>query len=226
VLELNANYTDAKMVVGVDSYVVGSLSWAAKAAASIVGLSGSRQKGSQYLYDAANGGGEASVDATITLSLFLRREQRYQEATQLVGRLVSAYPRNFLVALEYANLLNAAGRGPEAIAAYRKLMAAGQSGLYQDPRLDQAAWGLGEALRGQRDFPSAAQAYEAVGSYSRVAPELLDRANLSAGQMYDVMHQRDRAVNKYKQVIASAGDSPRAGQARKYLKQAYQLPKT
>jgi tetratricopeptide (TPR) repeat protein len=225
VLELDPNYSDAKLVVGIDNYVLGSLPFGVKVAASVVGISGSKQKGIQYLYDAAEGGGEASVDAKIALALFLRREQRYPEAIKLVGQLVSAYPRNFLFALEYANLLAAAGHGPESIAAYRKLLASGREGLYQDPRLDQAAMGLGEALRGQNDLQGAVQAFESVADFTRVEPELLDRANLAAGQMYDLLQRRDLAIRKYQQVISTAGNSPRAAQARKYLKQAYQAPK-
>jgi hypothetical protein len=225
VLELDPDYSDAKMVVGVDSYVVGSVSFPVKVAASMVGISGSKQKGIQYLYEAAEGGGEASVDAKIALSLFLRREQRYAGAIKLVGEMMSAYPRNFLFALEYANLLAAAGHGPESIAAYRKLLANGRQGVYPDPRLGQAAWELGEALRGQNDFPGALQAYESVGGFAHPEPELLDRANLAAGQMYDVLQRRELAIRKYEQVIAAAADSPRAALARKYLKQPYQLPK-
>jgi hypothetical protein len=58
-----------------------------------------------------------------------------------------------------------------------------------------------------------------------VQPELLDRANLAAGQMYDILQRRDLAVKKYEQVIATAGESPRANLARKYLKQPYHVPK-
>jgi tetratricopeptide (TPR) repeat protein len=225
VLQLDPNYADAKLVVGIDNYVLGSLPLGVKVAASVVGISGSKQKGIRYLYDAAEGGGEASVDAKIALSLFLRREQRYPEAIKLVGQLVSSYPRNFLFALEYANLLAAAGHGPESIAAYRKLLANGREGVYQEPRLDQAAMALGEALRGQNDFQGAVQAFESVPGFARAEPEVVDRANLAAGQMYDLLQRRDLAIRKYQQVISAAGDSPRAAQARKYLKQAYQLPK-
>jgi tetratricopeptide (TPR) repeat protein len=225
VLELDPNYSDAKMVVGVHYYILGSLSWAIKVAASVVGLSGNRAKGIQYLYEASGAGGENGVNATIALSLFLRREQRYPEAIKLVGGLHTAYPHNFLVALEYPNLLNAAGRGPEAIAAYRKLLEEARSGAYQDPRLEQVSWGLGETLRGQRDFAGAAAAYESVGGFSHVEPELLDRANLAAGEMYDLLQERALAIKKYQQVVATAGDSPRAGLARKYLKQPYHPPK-
>jgi hypothetical protein len=219
VLELDPRNTDAKMALGTDFYVLGSLSWAAKVAASVVGLSGNKEKGFQYLYEAANGGGETSVDARIVLALFLRREQRYPEAITLVEGLTRDYPRSFLFALEYANLLNAAGRGPEAIAAFRRILA--KSGQYQDPKLEQVEWGLGEALRGQNDFPGAAEAYESVGHFAHVEPDLLARANLAAGEMYDVMQERDLAIQKYRQVIAAQGDSPHAERARKYLKRPY-----
>ncbi len=225
VLEMDPNYADAKMVVGVHNYIIGSLSWAVKAAASIVGISGNRQKGIQYLYEAANGGGEASVDAKIALSLFLRREQRYPEAITLVAGLMTAYPRNYLVALEHANLLNAAGHGPDAVAAYRKLLVDGKDGRYQDPRLEQAAYGLGEALGGQRDFQGAAEAYESVGGFPHVDPELQGRSNLAAGQMYDMLQKRDLAVKKYQQVLTMENDTARANAARKYLKQAYTGPR-
>ncbi|MFB3815106.1 MAG: tetratricopeptide repeat protein [Terriglobales bacterium] len=224
VLELDPTYTDAKMVVGIHNYVLGSLSWAVKAAAAVVGISGNKQKGIQYLFEAAQGSGEASVDAKIALSLFLRREQRYAEAIQLVGGLVQDYPRNFLVALEYANLQNAAGHGPEAIAAYRKLLAAGRRGLYTEPRLEQAAYMLGEALRGQNDFTGAAAAFESVNDFSNVEPELTERADLAAGQMYDVLEKRELAVKKYQQVIAANDRSWRAALARKYMKRPYRGP--
>ena len=43
VLEMDPNYADAKFVVGVHQYVIGSLSWAAKVGAAVVGISGNKQ---------------------------------------------------------------------------------------------------------------------------------------------------------------------------------------
>lgn len=225
VLELDPNYNDAKFIVGVHQYVLGSVTWAVKVAASVIGLSGNRKKGIQYLYEAANASGETSVDAKIALSLFLRREQRYGEAISLVHGLMTLFPRNYLVALEHANLLNAAGHGPEAIAAFRTLLELGKAGKFQDARLEQAAWGLGEALRGQRDFVGAAHAYDSVCGYKHVDPELMDRSNLAAGEMYDVLNQRELALKKYQAVVSSAGRSPLADTAKKRLKKPYQLPR-
>ena len=225
VLELNPNYTDSKMIVGMHNYVIGSLSWEAKVGASLVGLSGNREKGIQYLYEAANSGGEASVDAKIALALFLRREQRYPEAITVVQGLSASYPKNFLMALELANLYNASGKGPEAIAAYRKLVKDAEEGKFPpDAHVENAWYGLGEALRGQHQFADAAAAYEKVLTYQKSDPDLRLRAELGAGEMYDAMKQRDDAVKCYKAVLAAdAGDSEHAELAKKHLKQPFRM---
>lgn len=223
VLELQPDYTDAKMIVGMHNYVIGSLSWAVKVAASVVGLSGSRDRGIEYLYEAANGGGESAVDAKIALALFLRREQRYKEAITLVDGLNASYPHNFLVALELANLYNAAGQGQDAVASYRKLLKAAESGAYPDAHVEMAWYGLGEALRGQRDIRSAAQSYQKVLDFPKTDPDLRLRSTLAAGEMFDVLEQREEAVKLYQAVLAQDRDSPKADLARKYLKQPYKI---
>lgn len=224
VLELDPNYQDAKMIVGVHNYLMGSISWAMKVAATVVGLSGSKQKGIEYLYQAAEAGGETSVDARIAVSLFLRREQRYPEALAVVGGLVEEHPRNFLFVLEQANLLNAAGHGPEAIAAYRKILAEASHGYFAQTRLEQANYGLGESLRGQKEYLEAARAYERVLDSPAADPEMKQRCALAAGQMYDLLQKRDLALNKYREAIVADANSERAGLARKYLKEPYRNP--
>jgi len=223
VLELDPKYTDAKMIVGMHNYVIGSVSWAVKVAASIVGLSGSRKKGIEYLYEAADGGGEAAVDAKIALSLFLRREQRYSEAIALIDGLNNSYPKNFLMALELANLYNAAGRGSDAIASYEKLLKNAEAGNFPDAHIEMAWYGLGEAQRGQRRFQEAAEAYEKVLGFPKTDPDLKLRATLGAGEMCDLLERRSDAVKHYNSVLADVKDSPQADEARKYLKEPYRI---
>jgi tetratricopeptide (TPR) repeat protein len=223
VLELQPGNTDAKMIVGMDNYVVGSLSWPAKVGASMVGLSGNRSKGIEYLYEAANGGGENSIDAKIALALFLRREQRYPEAIKVVSSMSEAYPKNFLMALELANLYNASGQASNAIATYRKIIAGGQAGSFPDAHLEMAWYGLAEALRGQHEFQEAADAYDHVLQFQRTDPDLKLRTTLGAAQMYDAMNRRPEAVKRYREVIAADSDSPRADIAKKYLKDPYRV---
>jgi len=135
----------------------------------------------------------------------------------------SDFPRNFLVASEYAHLMNAAGHGPEAIAAYRKVLAGCRSNAYSGCRIEVPAYGLGEALRGQRQYQEAAEAYDLASSHGN-DPELRQRATLAAGEMYDVLQERAAALEKYRTVIAEDSSSGAADLARRYMKQAYKSP--
>ena len=223
VLEIDPNYVDAKNLLGIHLYVIGSLSWPAKVAASVVGISGNKQKGLEYLREVvAHGDPEVAWDAKIALALFLRREQMYNEALQLVWGMYQAFPRNFLVATEYAHLLNAAGHGQQAIAAYQKIVAGCRGNAFTVCRMEIPAYGLGEAMKGQRDFQGAEEAYELAAS-TAVDPDFRQRAVLKAGEMYDAMKKRDAAVEKYKAVIAANSGTESADLARRYMKQAYTI---
>lgn len=224
VLKLSPGYADAKNVVGIHEYISGSLPFFVKVLAQLTGHGGSKQKGLSYLADAGAHGAETSVDARIMLAVFLRREQRFLEALEVARGVSRSHPRNFLLALEEANILNDAGRGAEAIAAYRKVLDAGRAGTYFEPHLELAAWGLGESLRGQRQNAAAAEAYESVLTYPRTEPELRRKATLAAGEMYDLLGKRDLALQRYNAVIAAQPESSQAQTARKRLQRPYRLP--
>jgi tetratricopeptide (TPR) repeat protein len=221
VLELNPNYVDAKLVVGTHNYVMGSLPWSVKVAVALVGLSGTKEKGLEYLRQVADSKGENSVDAQVVLSVFLRREHRYDEARVLMHDLAGRYPGNYLFPLEEANLLRASSHPQEAAAAYRKVWQSGREGKYGTLHYELAAWGLGELLRSQRDYAGAAAAYEMVSEAPAPDPETLQKANLAAGEMYDLLQKRDLAMKKYETVLAENGSTPRAEKAREHIMEAY-----
>ncbi len=221
VLELDPHYVDAKLVVGTHNYVMGSLPWSVKVAVALVGLSGTKEKGLEYLREVADSNGENSVDAKVVLSLFLRREHRYDEARVLMHELAARYPRNYLFPLEEANLLRASGRAPEAAAGYRQVWQNGREGKYGNLHYELAVWGLGELLRSQKDYAGAAAAYEMVGQAPEPDPETLQKANLAAGEMYDLLQKRDLAMKKYETVLAENGGTPPAEKAREHIREAY-----
>ena len=219
VLELDPGYTQAKLIVGTHNYVMGSLSWAVKAAVAVAGLSGSKEKGLEYLHQAADGPGETAVDAKIVLLLFLRREHQYDEALKIDRGLIPQYPRNLLMALEEGNLLRAAGKNADAGAVYRRIWQMGREGHYPGLHYELSALSLGDLLRGQKDYSGAVAAYEQVGAVSRPDKDLLQRADLAAGEAYDSLQKRDLALRKYNAVVASNGGSPLAETARKCIKE-------
>jgi len=221
VLELAPDDVQPKLIVGAHNYVIGSLPWGVKVAAAMVGLAGNKQRGIEYLQQCAEGKGETSVDAKILLVVFLRREGRNEEALAVARGLIASYPRNVLMALEEGNLLRSLGRQQEAAAAYRKVWQAGQEGVYPGPIYQSAAVSLGDLLRSQKDYVGAAAAYELVSQAAHPDPDLFQRANLGAGEMYDLLQKREQALAKYQAFIATNGNTPPAEVARKYVKGAY-----
>jgi len=221
VLELSPSTTEAKLIVGAHNYVVGNLPWGVKAAASMVGLGGNKDKGLQYLKECSQGKGETSIDAQILLAVFLRREHRYDEALPIVHGLVPRFPQDVLLALEEGHLLRAAGRNQEAEAVYRKIWQAGREGHYPGLHYEIASLSLGDLRRSQKDFSGAAQAYEEVGQASQPDSEALQKANLGAGEMYDLLQKRDLALAKYQAVLAADASTVSAEIARKRMKEAY-----
>ncbi len=222
VLELDPSYEDAKITIGFHNYIVGSLTWPMRVSASLIGVGGNKQKGLAMLREVSRSGSPASTDAKITLSLVLRREQRYTEALELVQGMMAAYPRSFLTTLEYANLLGAAGRGPEAIAAYRQILANCQEKKYALPEPARVAFLLGIALRGQRRFEEAAEAFDQAAAHPGADAELVERATLLAGEMYDTISRRAVAVKRYETVLSAGKTSPAVEIARKHMSQPFQ----
>lgn len=220
-LQLDPSASDPKLIVGLYNYVVGSLPWPVRLAALLATIHGSKSKGLALIRQAAYGGGEASVDARATLGLFLARDHHYQESLKLTEWLYTAYPHNFLFGLSVADLLNSSGKPAEAINAYRKLIELGKKGWFPTENSGMAAMGLGNLLRSRHDWRGAADAYDTVGTLPHPDPELTARAQLAAGQMYDVIGERQLAVKKYEEVAKSTSDSEIAEKARSYLKRPY-----
>ena len=221
VLELDPSYVDAKMVVGTHNYVVGNLPWSIKVAAALAGLNGSKDRGLAYLRDVARSDAESSVDAKVVLSLFLRREHKYDEAIGYMQVLSAKYPGNHLFPTEVANLERDAGRVDQAEADYRKVWQNGREGKYGKLHYELAAWGLGELLRSKKDYVGAAMAYEAVNEAPNPDPDIRQKANLAAGEVYDLLQKRELAMRAYEAVLTGRADSGQADLARRYLKEAY-----
>src|SRR5437879_4567646 len=131
------------------------------------------------------------------------------------------YPRDYLFALEESNLLRASGHLQEAAAGYRRVWQMGREGKYGNLHYEMAAWGLGELLRNQKDYAGAAAAYELVNEAPDPDSEIRQKANLAAGEMYDLLQKRDLAMKKYQTVLAENGATPPAEEARKHMRAAY-----
>jgi tetratricopeptide (TPR) repeat protein len=224
VLELEPSYTDAKLVVGVHNYIVGSMPLAARIMAGVVGIRGDKTKGIEYLQEVGATNVETRVDARVALALFLRREAQYKEALEVMKGLTTQYPRNFIFALETGNLLKDAGMGQEAVAQYEAVVKNALASVYPAMHLERAYFGLAEALKGQRRTEEALVAYNHALESKDAPQDLRLRAMLGAGQMLDVLTRRANAIAQYQQIVTTEPDSAQAASARAYLKQPFKYP--
>jgi tetratricopeptide (TPR) repeat protein len=132
------------------------------------------------------------------------------------------YPRDYLFGLEEANLRKDAGQGMGAVDAYRKILAeSAKPGYFAEARLELTYFGLGDALRGQRHYGEAAQAYEQAARAKNVGAELKIRSFLGAGECRDLNGERQQAVNDYQAAITAGPNTSRADTAKKYLHSPY-----
>lgn len=221
VLKLDPQYADAEMAVGIQQFAVASLPRFLRLMVGMFGVGGSKTKGIALLRDDAQHGVITSVEARTALSLFLRHDGRYPEALQVEHSLADQYPHDYLFVLEVANLLKDEGHGYEAIAAYKQVLADAQKpGYFIDARLQMAWFGLAETERGYNQLPAAAESYIQAAEQPNCSDWLRRRAQVNAGEVYDILHERAQAVKMY-QMAVSGGDQSQADLARKYLKTPY-----
>jgi tetratricopeptide (TPR) repeat protein len=221
-LKIDPDYADAKMAVGIQQFAVASLPRLIRMMVGIVGVGGNKEKGLDMLRDAAAHGYVTNVSSRTVLSLFLRHDARYPEALAVQHGLAVEFPHDYLFRLEEANLTKDMGDGPGAIAIYKQVLNDGQKpGYFIDPRLQMAWFGLADTERGQNDIFDAAHDYLNAAQQPKCSDWLRKRAQLNAGEMFDLLHQRDAAVKLYQMAASGGGDQSQADAARKLLKEPY-----
>ena len=221
-LKIDPDYADAKMAMGIQQFAVASLPRFLRIMIGITGVTGNKEKGLDLLRESAAHGLVTNIESRTALSLFLRHDARYPEALAVQHGLAVEYPRDYLFRLEEANLTKDKGDGPAAIATYKKVLEdARKPNYFIDPRLQMAYFGLADTQRGQNLIAEAAENYLNAAAQPKCSDWLRRRAQLNAGQMYDLLHQRDKAIEQYQQASAGGGDQSQADAARKYLKAPY-----
>jgi hypothetical protein len=221
-LKIDPQYADAKMAVGIQQFAVASLPRFLRMMVGIIGVSGSKEQGLVLLRDSGAHGVVTGVESRTALSLFLRHDARYAEALAVQRGLAEQYPHDYLFRLEVANLLKDSGQGMPAIHEYEAVLADAQKkGYFVDPRLQMAYFGLADTQRGQNMVKEAADNYVQAATQQNCSDWLRKRAQLNAGEMFDLLHDRGQAVRYYQMASAGGGDQSQADTARKYLRTAY-----
>ena len=195
VLQLDPNYVNAKLVVGVYTYVVGALPLPFKILIGFAGITGSKVRG----HEAAVGCGQPRCghqrgSPHRHCALPAPRSQIHSRPSRSFAALRPSTPATISSRLEEANLRKDDGEGMAAVASYRRdRRQRAKPGYYASAQLELTYFGLGDALRGQRHYADAAQAYEHAAYTQHVGPELKIRSMLDAGQCHDLIGERQQA---------------------------------
>ncbi len=222
-LKIDPQYADAWMAIGIQRFAVASLPGWLRFVVGIMGVGGNKQQGLADLRKSAAMGIVTPIESRTILSLFLRHDGQYPAALTVERDLQKEYPHNYIFCLEVANLLKDEGHGLEAIATYKQVIADAQKPDYfTKPRLELAWFGLADTERGYNRFRTQPTAYTQAAQQPDSSDWLRKRALLSAGQMYDLLHQRAEAIHMYQQVLTPGGDQTQADAAHRYLQTPFQ----
>ena len=105
VLELSPKFHDAELTIGLQNYVIGSLSLPLKMLAGTVGVRGSKKKGLKELERVAKEGEWGRDVARVLLIDLYKREKRWDDAIATARELSQRFPRNYLFKLQLADAM-------------------------------------------------------------------------------------------------------------------------
>jgi tetratricopeptide (TPR) repeat protein len=127
-LELDPNYVNAYLVVGMNNYIVDSLPWYIKVMASLTGRHGDRAEGIKQVKRVTEEGNYAREDARLMLAVLYQREKMYRQALEVYEEMARAYPRNYLLPCEVAALHGLLNEWPQAAEVYDSVLQRHRSG--------------------------------------------------------------------------------------------------
>jgi tetratricopeptide (TPR) repeat protein len=222
--QLEPNNVDARLVEGLDDYIVGSLPWTWRTLGFLVGIHGDKEKGIRLVKDVAEHGSGNKYDAEILLGALYRREDKPLWVVPLVQDLIARFPRNFILRLELSQMYSMAGdktHALEAVEEIARLKRADAPG-YQRVPWEKIDFQEGTIQFWYRDFD---QALENLKKVAAAANDLDLNTGvytyLRIGQIYDLKGQRALAVAEYRKAIAYAPESDAAREAKKCLATPY-----
>jgi len=224
VTELDPNFTDARLVQGVHEYVVGSLPWHWRTLGFLIGFRGNKETGIKILQQVAEKGDVNKLDAKVLLCAIYRRERKPELAIPLIQELIAAYPRNYLLYFELAQMYSDAGEKGQALEVLARLEALRSSGAPGFGRvvLEKIYFARGNIQFWYRDLDEALENIRKAAAHA----DHLDLntgvlALMRLGQIYDLKGRRQEAIQAYRQAIAYAPESDAAKESRRYLNTPY-----
>jgi tetratricopeptide (TPR) repeat protein len=223
VTEIDPSFVDARMVQGLHDYIVGSLPLHLRMLGFLLGFHGNREDGIHEVELVSRTGSLNRIDAEIVLCAIYRREKRQREAIPLLLDLMPRFPRNYLFAMELAQMYSDSGDAKDALGVLDRLEAQKRKGTRRLAGLsiEKIWYAKGNIQFWYNDLDAAlANLRKATAAKD---PDLNTGvlAWMRLGQVYDLQGERDLAVEAYRQAADFAPDSDAAKESRGYISTPY-----
>ena len=212
VLDLDPNYTDALLVVGMYDYIAGSLPWYTKIFAAIAGVHGNRERGLEEMRQVTEKGRWTKTDALSFLAVLYYREKRYADAIGILADLQRKYPRNFLLPQEIARAYKAQNNWHAAAEAYDSILKNRENGGEGFGKIPAAKiyFQAGEAFAQAGDKQTALERYEKAASIKEKNPYVY-RSELAAAGLE---LERNNPADAKRRYLRVARDVPSTDEGR------------
>ena len=224
VVELDANFTDARLIQGLHDYIVGSLPFYIKMVGFIAGFRGDREGGIKTLQLVGEKGRINRYDAQVLLAAIYRREKKPAQALALLNGVINRFPRNYLFRLETVQMYSDLGQKEEALAALdriEQLKRSGSAGFASLP-VEKINYYRGNLLFWYKDVDRAFLEIKKVTDRSTDLDKHTSvMAWMRLGQLNDLRGRRSEAIQAYKQAITVAPESEVAKESRRYISSPY-----
>lgn len=212
-IDADPTYIDAKIILGLHDYIVGSLSWTYKLMGFLAGIRGDRDGGIRTLEEVAAKGVNNRSDAKILLAAIYRREKRSAQAVPLLEGLIAAYPRNYLFHIELAHMYADLGERDKAL---------NQLSTVTGIQPEKLAFLKGNLLFWFDEYNKALlELKRAVAARDNLDLNTGLMACLRLGQTLDLLNRRAEAIVAYKLGIALAPESELAKECQRHSSRQY-----
>jgi len=223
ITEEDPSFNDAYMSVGLYEYIVDNLPWYIKWIAVMVGYRGSEERGFEYLNRAAEKGIYAADDARVLQMVLYVREKRFDEALNNVRILRDKYPRNFVLHINQAYILEKMAKKDLAAAEYRQVLhfAESQKPNYQKIPLPSFRLTAARKLLSLADYDSALVQFQTGMNQPGLPEGQKALAHLGAGQALDALGRRQEAIRQYQAVLEFPEIDDSHSKARRLISRPY-----
>jgi tetratricopeptide (TPR) repeat protein len=224
ILDINPNFIDAQLILGLDDYIVGCLPFHMRALGFVAGFRGDKDGGIRKLEEVARAGILNRYDAEIVLAVIYRRERNPKKAIPLLKDLAARFPRNYLLRFEQVEMYSDLGDKNSALRVLGEIEDLRRNGApgYRNLTPEKIRYLRANLLFWYGDLDAALADLKQVTQRAAV----LDlgtavMAWLRLGQVYDLKGNHKQAVEAYRETMKTAPESAAATEAKSYMSNPY-----